>query len=72
MARALVKAPPILLADEPTGSLDSRTGQDIVHLLQAANERGQTIIMVTHNKDAAGRARRLIHLRDGVIVAGDE
>lgn len=72
MARAVVKAPPIILADEPTGNLDSKTGQDIVHLLQAANERGHTIIMVTHNKDAAGGAKRLIYLRDGMIIASDE
>jgi putative ABC transport system ATP-binding protein len=72
MARAMVKAPPIILADEPTGNLDSRTAQDIVHLLQAANERGHTIIMVTHNKDVAGEARRLIYLRDGLIIPGNE
>jgi putative ABC transport system ATP-binding protein len=72
IARAIVKAPPIILADEPTGNLDSRTGQDIVHLLQAANERGHTIIMVTHNKDVAGGAQRLLYLRDGMITAGDE
>ena len=72
VARAMVKTPPIILADEPTGNLDSRTGQDIIHLLRAANERGHTIIMVTHNKDAAGGAQRLIHLRDGMIIAGNE
>ncbi len=72
IARALVKAPPIILADEPTGNLDSKTGQDIMHLLQAANERGHTIIMVTHNQDVARGARRLIYLRDGKIVADDE
>ena len=72
MARAMVKTPPIILADEPTGNLDSRTGQDIVHLLQEANERGHTIIMVTHNKDAAGGAQRLIYLRDGMIIAGND
>lgn len=72
VARAMVKAPPIILADEPTGNLDSRTGRDIVHLLQTANEQGQTIIMVTHNKDVAGGAQRLIYLQDGEIIAGDE
>jgi putative ABC transport system ATP-binding protein len=71
IARALVKEPPIILADEPTGNLDSRTGQDVVRLLQAANERGHTIIMVTHNKDAARGARRLVYLRDGEITTGD-
>ncbi len=72
VARAMVKGPPIILADEPTGNLDSKTGQDIVHLLQAANEKGHTIIMVTHNKDVADGAQRLIYLRDGEIIAGDE
>jgi putative ABC transport system ATP-binding protein len=72
MARAIVKAPPIILADEPTGNLDSRTGKDIVHLLQAANENGHTIIMATHNKDVAGEAKKLIYLRDGAIIAGNE
>jgi putative ABC transport system ATP-binding protein len=72
MARAMVKAPPIILADEPTGNLDSRTGQDIVHLLQTANEDGHTVIMVTHNKDVAGGAQRIVYLRDGEIIAGDE
>ncbi len=72
IARALVKSPPIILADEPTGNLDSRTGRDIIHLLQAANEHGHTVIMVTHNKDAAGAAQRLVYLRDGMMIAHDE
>jgi putative ABC transport system ATP-binding protein len=72
IARALVKAPPIILADEPTGNLDSKTGQEILRLLKATHDRGHTIIMVTHNEEAAKRARRTIHLRDGKIVAGHE
>lgn len=72
IARALVKAPPIILADEPTGNLDSKTGQDVVRLLQKANERGHTIILVTHNQDIAREARRFIYLRDGKIVTGHE
>jgi putative ABC transport system ATP-binding protein len=72
IARALVKAPPIILADEPTGNLDSKTGQDVVRLLQIANERGHTIILVTHNQDIAQKARRFIYLRDGKIVADNE
>ncbi len=71
MARAMVNAPPIILADEPTGNLDSSAGKDIVHLLQTANENGCTIIMVTHNKDVASQAKKLIYLRDGAIVAGN-
>jgi putative ABC transport system ATP-binding protein len=72
IARALVKAPPIILADEPTGNLDSKTGQDVVRLLQVANERGHTIILVTHNQDVARKARRFIYLRDGKIVTDNE
>ena len=72
IARALVKAPPIILADEPTGNLDSKAGQDIVRLLQTINERGHTNIMVTHNQEAARGARRVIYLRDGKIVGDNE
>jgi putative ABC transport system ATP-binding protein len=72
IARALVKAPPIILADEPTGNLDSKTGQDVVRLLQMANERGHTIILVTHNQEIAREARRFIYLRDGKIVTSNE
>ncbi len=71
VARALVKAPPIILADEPTGNLDSKTGQDIMRLLQVANEHGHTIIVVTHNQDVGRGARRLIYLRDGEIVTSN-
>ncbi len=71
VARSLVKAPSIILADEPTGNLDSKTGQDIMHLLQTANERGHTIIMVTHNQDVARGAERLICLQDGKIVTSN-
>jgi putative ABC transport system ATP-binding protein len=72
IARALVKAPPIILADEPTGNLDSKTGEDVVCLLKTANERGHTIILVTHNQNIAREARRFIYLRDGKIVTGNE
>ncbi len=71
IARALVRTPAIILADEPTGNLDSRTGQDVMRLLQLANERGQTIIMVTHNQDMARVVPRVIYLRDGKIAASD-
>ncbi len=72
VARALVKSPPIILADEPTGNLDSRTGQDILNLFQKMNEQGHTVIIVTHNKDVADMAKRLICLQDGRIVNGYE
>ncbi|MBI4333203.1 MAG: ABC transporter ATP-binding protein [Chloroflexi bacterium] len=68
IARAMVRQPHIILADEPTGNLDSGTGQDIMRLFQALNERGHTIIMVTHNQEAAAAARRRIYLRDGRIA----
>jgi putative ABC transport system ATP-binding protein len=71
IARALVTDPSILLADEPTGNLDSKTSEDIMTLFDRLHEQGQTIIMVTHEQDIAARAERLITLRDGVI-ASDE
>ncbi len=68
VARALVNWPDILLADEPTGNLDSRTGNDIMDLFGNLHEAGQTIIVVTHEPDIAARARRHVHLKDGVIT----
>jgi putative ABC transport system ATP-binding protein len=67
IARALVTKPRILLADEPTGNLDTATGKSILEKFQELNESGQTIILVTHESDVATRARRRISLRDGVI-----
>ena len=67
IARALVTRPALLLADEPTGNLDSRTGDDILALFEALHKEGQTIIVVTHEPDVAARAERRIVLRDGVI-----
>ncbi len=68
VARALVNDPSILLADEPTGNLDSRTGQDIMNLFGTLHEAGQTIILVTHEPDIARRAGRHVHLMDGVVT----
>lgn len=68
VARALVNDPAILLADEPTGNLDSKTGADIMRLFDDLHSQGQTIILVTHEMDIADRALRHLHLRDGVIV----
>jgi len=67
VARALVTNPTILLADEPTGNLDSVTGEEIMHLFETLYQRGQTIILVTHEHDIAAHARRQVHIKDGVI-----
>lgn len=71
IARAIVNEPPILLADEPTGSLDSCTGEEILRLFHELHNDGQTIIMVTHNPDAISGVDRLIRIKDG-SVCGDE
>jgi putative ABC transport system ATP-binding protein len=65
IARAIVNRPPILLADEPTGSLDSKTADEIMNLLRELNHEGQTIIMVTHNPEACKYASRTIQVKDG-------
>ncbi len=68
IARALVNEPMLLLADEPTGALDSRTGLELMALLQELNDDGLTIVLVTHEHDIAAFARRVIHFRDGRVV----
>jgi putative ABC transport system ATP-binding protein len=68
IARAIVGQPPIILADEPTGNLDSRTGKEIMGLIQALNADGMTIIMVTHNSEYAGYAHRVLRVADGVLA----
>jgi putative ABC transport system ATP-binding protein len=67
IARALVNEPALLLADEPTGNLDSVTSAEIMKQLSELNEQGQTIVLVTHEHDIAGYAKRQVHLKDGVI-----
>ncbi len=67
IARALVNDPQLILADEPTGNLDSRTSDEIMHMLSDLNRAGKTIIMVTHENDIAAWARRVIRLRDGMV-----
>ena len=68
IARALANRPRVLLADEPTGELDAHTGADMIALLGQVNRDGTTIIVVTHDEDLARAARRVVHMRDGVVV----
>jgi len=68
IARALVNRPSIILADEPTGNLDSRTGEEIMGALEKVYEQGNTIILVTHEEDIAKHARRVVRLHDGLIA----
>lgn len=72
IARALVTTPDLLLADEPTGALDSQTGQDILALFQELNDMGNTIIMITHDLNVAQHSKRIAHLNDGVLTMGTE
>ena len=67
VARSLANEPLMLLADEPTGNLDSKTGEDILEMLDKLHDEGRTIIMVTHDDEVAERAERVIHLKDGLI-----
>lgn len=67
IARALVNQPALLLADEPTGNLDSATSGEIMQVLVELNKQGQTIVLVTHESDIAGHAKRQVHLRDGLV-----
>ena len=69
IARALVGEPKLILADEPTGALDSATGREILKLMKKLNDDGQTIVLITHDMDIAGRARKIIRIEDGRIVS---
>jgi putative ABC transport system ATP-binding protein len=71
IARALVNHPPLLLADEPTGNLDSRSGAEILNILVELNKQGVTIIIVTHDQSVAARCRRTIKLMDGRIISDE-
>ena len=68
IARALANRPQILLADEPTGELDAKTGTEMIELLARVNRDGTTIVVVTHDEDLARAAKRVVHMRDGVVV----
>ena len=72
IARAVVNEPPVLLADEPTGNLDSKTSAEIMQLLQRLNADGMTIIMVTHSPECAHYARRLMRVSDGMVVEDNQ
>lgn len=69
IARALVGNPAILLADEPTGALDSKTGQDVLRLFQELNDMGNTILMITHDQDVGNRAKQIVRIIDGRLYA---
>jgi putative ABC transport system ATP-binding protein len=71
IARALVNEPAMLLADEPTGALDSRTGVEIMALFQRLNEQGITVVVVTHDAEVARYAKRILRFRDGRLVADE-
>lgn len=72
IARAMVNNPKILLADEPTGALDSKSGKQIMELFHKLNEEGVTIVMITHDKNVAAQAKRILHIIDGEIYTSDE
>ena len=72
IARALAPNPAVVLADEPTGNIDTETGAEIMRLLAAANDRGNTVLLVTHSREIAGYADRIVHIRDGRIESIEE
>ncbi|MBQ6959545.1 MAG: ABC transporter ATP-binding protein [Clostridia bacterium] len=72
IARALVGNPSILLADEPTGALDQKTGRQVMALFQELNREGRTVVMITHDMNIAAYARRVVHIIDGVLTEGGE
>jgi putative ABC transport system ATP-binding protein len=70
LARAIINQPALLLADEPTGALDSTTTREVLDLFDELHHQGMTILMVTHESDVAARAERVLHFQDGRIAAG--
>lgn len=71
IARALAAKPKLLLADEPTGALDSKTSQEVMKLIQEINDEGKTILMVTHENDISQMCKRIVRLKDGVIISDE-
>jgi putative ABC transport system ATP-binding protein len=69
IARALAISPSLILADEPTGALDSRTGEEVIELVMKLNEQGNTIVLITHDPSIASHAKRVVALRDGMIIS---
>lgn len=68
IARALMNNPEVILADEPTGNLDTKSGQDVMRILKDLNKEGKTIVLITHEPDIAAQAKKIIHIRDGLVV----
>ena len=68
IARSLMNNPEVILADEPTGNLDTKSGQDVMKTLKELNAVGKTIVLITHEHDIATQAKKIIHIRDGLIV----
>ena len=72
IARAMASEPKVLLADEPTGALDTKTSYDVMELIQGINDEGKTVLIVTHEKDIAHMTKRIVNLKDGVIIDDSE
>lgn len=72
IARSMMNNPEIILADEPTGNLDSKSGEDVMNILKELNKEGKTIVLITHEHDIASQARKIIHVKDGNIQKGGQ